>query len=86
LRRRSHRGAEGRRPGLALQDRLSLLERLAIQTDSSGNALLARNFRAKAKAPTHQADLIRNLLAQASTTTLSSVPDVAPDEALAEED
>jgi two-component system, chemotaxis family, protein-glutamate methylesterase/glutaminase len=68
----------------ALRDRAALLERLAMQTESHGNAVSARNFRAKAKAAEGQADLIRTVLAQASTTTLSSLPDVPPDEAMAE--
>jgi two-component system, chemotaxis family, protein-glutamate methylesterase/glutaminase len=69
----------------ALQDRQTLLDRLAAQTEAHGDSLSATNFRAKARAAGGHADLIRNVLAQASATTLSSVPDALPDEATAEQ-
>jgi two-component system, chemotaxis family, protein-glutamate methylesterase/glutaminase len=69
----------------ALDDRSALLERISRQTQAHGNALSARSFLAKARAASGQAELIRNVLAQASTTTLSSIPDAPANEAIAEE-
>jgi two-component system, chemotaxis family, protein-glutamate methylesterase/glutaminase len=69
----------------ALHDRSMLVDRLANQTESQGNTLSARNFRTKARAASEHAELIRTVLAQASTTTLSSVPDVTRDETVAED-
>ena len=66
----------------ALQDRTALLERLARQTEARGNTISARAFRQRAAAAAEQVVLLRDALTQASTTTLSSVPDVPPNEAL----
>lgn len=69
----------------ALQDRHALLERLAKQSEARANRVSARNFRRKAGAAAEQVELLRGVLAQASSTSLSSVPDVPPTEAIAPE-
>ena len=67
----------------ALEDRVAVLERLASQMESRGNELSARSFRGRARAATEQAGVLRDVLAQASMSSLSSVTDTAND--LAEE-
>jgi two-component system chemotaxis response regulator CheB len=69
----------------ALEDRRAMLERMAVQSEARAQSRSARNFRRKAQRAAEQAELVRGVLAQASTTSLSSVADVPPSEALAPE-
>jgi two-component system, chemotaxis family, protein-glutamate methylesterase/glutaminase len=69
----------------ALEDRIAVLERLAGHMELRSNELSARNFRGKARAAREQAGVLRDVLAHASTTSLSSISDIDAGKGLVEE-
>lgn len=57
----------------ALEDRMSLLQRMAERADAQGQQRSARSFRRRAEEASNQAALVRESLARAATTTLQRV-------------
>jgi two-component system chemotaxis response regulator CheB len=63
----------------ALEDRRRLLERMAGQLESRGQARAARRFRRRAREADDQAQVVRAALAHAAQTTLSPVAEAEGD-------
>jgi two-component system chemotaxis response regulator CheB len=61
-----------------LQDRSMLLQRMAQRADSGSQPKSARSFRRRAEDASSQAELVREALGRAATSTLRRVADVDP--------